>query len=271
MKHYLQNKTVIITGASGGLGLALIKCLIEKYGCTVIGVARSKEKAEKAAESLGSLADNFSYQIFDVTDRLKWREFAEHLTKRSIKPDLLINNAGIMLPFSNISIPTDAEIDEIIAVNFTAYITSVRAMLPLLFESSQPAIINICSAGGLCTVAGQGMYCATKHAIRGYTDALIAESRGIYVAGVYPGFIKSDIMRRQHIHDKEKHLISRMSMPADKAARIILRRANRGKKSIVVGTDGHLLSIAGRIMPSCTARLTAFIMRKSDLEIFKDI
>lgn len=89
---WLDGKTVIITGASGGLGFAMAKLLIEKHGCTVIGVARNREKAEKAAAALG---DMFSFRLFDVTDRTGWTSFARELDESGLVPDVLINNAGI--------------------------------------------------------------------------------------------------------------------------------------------------------------------------------
>lgn len=94
---WLDGKTVIITGASGGLGFAMAKLLIEKHGCTVIGVARNREKAEKAAAALG---DMFSFRLFDVTDRTGWTSFARELDESGLVPDVLINNAGIMPAFA---------------------------------------------------------------------------------------------------------------------------------------------------------------------------
>ena len=93
---WLDGKTVIITGVSGGLGFAMAKLLIEKHGCTVIGVARNREKAEKAAAALG---DMFSFRLFDVTDRTGWTSFAHELDESGLVPDVLINNAGIMPAF----------------------------------------------------------------------------------------------------------------------------------------------------------------------------
>ncbi len=270
MKKLLYNKTAVVTGASGGLGLALTKTLIQKYGCKVIGVARNEDKMKSALSSLGG-TESFSYKIFDVTDRDKWQEFGAELEKNGTVADVIINNAGMMLPFSKSELYSDADIDEIISVNLRAYITSFRTMLPIIKKSNSPVIVNICSAGGLCAVAGQSLYCSAKYAVRGFTDAVRAEHGDITLCGVYPGFIKSDIMRRQQLTARESALIGHAMMPPDKAAAIILRRVNSGRKHIVTGIDGHLLSLAGKLAPTFATRAAAYIMRKSGLEIFENI
>lgn len=271
MRKLLYNKTVIVTGASGGLGLATVKTLIQKYNCTVIGIARSEDKMKSAISSLGEFADSFSYKIFDVTNRDKWAEFGAELEQSGTAADVIINNAGMMLPFSKAELYPDGDIDEIISVNFRAYVTAFRTMLPIISKSGSPVIVNICSAGGLCAVAGQSLYCATKYAVRAFTDTVRAEHRDITVCGVYPGFIKSDIMRRQQMNERESSLVAHAMMRPDKAASIILRRVNRGRKSIVLGVDGHMLSAAGRLAPTLTPRIAAYIMKKSGLELFKNV
>ena len=63
-KNYLFNKTVVITGASGGLGFAIAKILIEKYNCKIIGIARNEEKMLNSIQTLGEKKCNFSYHLF---------------------------------------------------------------------------------------------------------------------------------------------------------------------------------------------------------------
>lgn len=265
---WLDGKTVIITGASGGLGFAMAKLLIEKHGCTVIGVARNREKAENAAAALGNGRNSFSYYLFDVTDREEWAAFARRLEEKKIVPDILINNAGIMPAFERAESCSDEEIDAIVKTNFVSYVTAIRALLPLLEGSPSPAVVNICSAGGLCPVAGESMYCATKYAVRGFTDTFRAEHRRFYVAGIYPGFIRTDIMRRQKVDVSQNSLIQGMMMPADKAAGRIVRAVGRRKKTRVIGVDGHLLSFFGRLAPVLTASAIERVLRLSGQEIF---
>ena len=74
-KSWLNDKTVLITGASGGLGFAIAKLLIEKYNCKIIGVARNEQKLLSAMETLGPLKNRFSYCLFDVSVKDNWKSF----------------------------------------------------------------------------------------------------------------------------------------------------------------------------------------------------
>ena len=173
-KNYLYNKTVVITGASGGLGFAIAKILIEKYNCRIIGIARNKDKIEKSIQTL-TIKDKFSYQLFDVSKQQNWVDFYDFLIKNDISIDILINNAGFMLPFSKFEKYTEEQIQDIVNTNFMANIFSIKTLLPLLKKSKTPAIINVCSSAGLCSVVGQSMYSATKSAMRSFTEALTQE------------------------------------------------------------------------------------------------
>jgi len=112
------------------------------------------------------------------------------------------------------------------------------------------------------------MYCATKYAVRGFTDAFRAEHRRFYVAGIYPGFIRTDIMRRQTVDVSQNSLIQSMMMPVDTAARRIVRAVGRRKNTCVIGVDGHLLSFFGRVAPVPAVSVMERILRLSGQELF---
>ncbi len=271
-KNFLQNKLVIISGASGGLGFSLAKNLIEKFGCKIIGIARNEKKLLSAIETLGNNKSNFSYRIFDVSIRENWINFAKELIDNNIYPDILINNAGFMLPFAKFHKYSNNEIDEIVNTNFNAYVYSTKELLPLLKQSTHPAIINISSAAGLSAVVGQSMYCATKFAVRGFTETIQQEyKKEIYIAGVYPGFIRTDILNRQSETSKNNKLINKLMMPVDKATKKIIRGIKNKKKRIVLGIDGKPMSFFGRIFPKLTPALITAVLKSSKLEMFDNV
>lgn len=268
----LNGRTVIITGASGGIGFNVAKILIEQYDCKVLGIARNEEKLLSAKNSLNGKSENFSYFPFDVTDRAKWAEFKEYLEKNEIFPDMLINNAGFMLPFAKFEKYSQEEIDDIIKTDFLSVVVATRTLLPLIKKSDTPAIINVSSAAGLCPVVGESLYCAVKYAVRGFTETLIQDyKKQIYVAGVYPGFIRTNILHRMSVVDKENKLIQKLMMPAEKAAKKIVKGISKKKKRIVMGADGRSMSFFGRIMPSLTPSLVTAVLRKSKLELFGEV
>ncbi len=271
-KSWLNNKTIVISGASGGLGFSIAKLLIEKYNCKVIGIARNEKKILNSIESLGDKKANFTYKLFDVSVKQNWIDFASYLVENNVNIDLLINNAGFMLPFAKFEKYSEKEIDDIIQTNFVSVVNSTKILLPLLKKSSTPGIVNISSAAGLSAVVGQSMYCATKFAVRGLTETMQQEyKKQVYIGGVYPGFIKTDILNRQSISDKENRLVNMLMKPLDKATKKVVKRIAKRKKRTVMGFDGHSMSIFGRLFPRFTANLTTKVLKASKLELFKEV
>ena len=244
-KNWLQHKTVIISGASGGLGFNIAKKLIFDYNCNVIGIGRNKEKTYSNIETLKDKKDKFTCYFFDVSVKENWINFYNDLTEKGVSVDALINNAGFMLPFKTFEKCTDEEIEE---------------------------IINISSSAGLCAVVGESMYCATKYAVRGFTETLIEDyKKKIYVAGVYPGFIKTDILNRMSVSDKNNKAILKMMMPIDKATKIIVKKISKKKKRIVLGFDGKSMGFFARLFPVFTPSVITKVLKKSRLELFSDV
>ncbi len=271
-KAWIYGKNVVITGASGGLGFCISKMLIQKYNCTVFAIARNEHKLLKAKSSLNNLEDKFIPFIFDVNDKSAWANFTNNLTDNNIQIDVLINNAGFMLPFCKFEKLAEDEIDEIVKTNFISSVYITKTLLPLLKKSSTPAIINVSSSAGQCAVIGESMYCATKFAMRGFTETLIQEyKKQIYVAGIYPGFIKTNILNRMSIKDKENKLINRLMTPVDKATKKIVRRIVKKQKRIVLGVDGRCMTFFSRIFPKLTPSIVAKVLKASKLELFSQV
>ncbi len=270
-KNYLFNKTVLITGASGGIGFAIAKILIKKYNCSIIGIARNEQKMLNSIETLGEKKNKFSYFLFDVSKKENWLDFSKKLQDSNIQIDILINNAGFMLPFEKFELVNDCEIEEIVKTNFMANVYCIKKLLPLIKKSSSPAIINICSAAGLCAIVGQSMYSATKHAMHGFTESLIQEyKKQIYIGGIYPGFIKTDILNRQNLDQKSKKIINKFMMPLDKASKKIVKAIRKKKTKCVLGFDGKFMGVFGRLFPKFTTSIITKVLKASKLEMFKD-
>ena len=271
-KNWLDGKTVIITGASGGIGFALSKALIEKHDCKIIGIARNKEKIENAIESLGEKKSNFSYLLFDVSKFENWKILSDHLDKNGIIPDVLINNAGFMLPFKSFENCTIDEIDEIVATDIKSVLYGVKTIMPDIKKSDFPAIINVSSAAGLCAVAGESLYCASKFAVRGFTETLRAEyHKKIFVSGIYPGFIETDIVDRMNLNKDDEKTIKKMMMPLPKATDRIVKGLERKKYHICFGKDGKLMSVFSKLFPKSTPLIIATVLKNSGLKTFDEI
>ena len=269
---WLKDKTVIISGASGGLGFNVAKTLIEKYNCNIIGIARNEAKLKKNIATLGEKADKFSYCLFDVSVKENWKNFANELNEKNVAPDVLINNAGFMHRFTKFENISDEEIEEIVNTNFLSVIYSTKYLLPLLKKSKTPAVINVASAAGLSGVVGESMYCATKGAVKQFTETIMQDyHKKIYVAGIYPGFIKTDILNRMSEKAQKEGIVNKMMMPVHRATKRIVKRIAKKRKRIVIGFDGHYISVSSRLMPKGAPSLVRKTLKISKLEMFKEL
>lgn len=272
-KDWMDNKTVIITGASGGMGKGVAEKLIKEHGCTVIGIARSEEKMKKVVEELGSYADKFSYQLFDVAVEQNWLDFVAYLNENNIKPDVLINNAGILPKFDRFQNYTVEYIKKAMDINFYSAVYSIHALLPILLESDSPAIINIDSSAALMTLAGTSVYSASKAALKSLSEALREELRGkCYVGIVCPGFTKTDIFRDQDSADaKAQKMLNMVSTSCDRMVKMIMNDIKTKKPLGVHGFDAAFMNYFGRAMPVQGGRLFSAVMKMSKLPLFDGV
>lgn len=269
-KDWMDNKTVIITGASGGMGKGVAEKLIKEHGCTVIGIARSEEKMKKVVEELGDYADKFSYQLFDVAVEQNWLDFVTYLNENNIKPDVLINNAGILPKFDRFQNYTVEYIKKAMDINFYSAVYSIHALLPILLESDSPAIINVDSSAALMTLAGTSVYSASKAALKSLSEALREELRGkCYVGIVCPGFTKTDIFRDQDSADaKAQKMLNMVSTSCDRMVKMIMNDIKTKKPLGVHGFDAAFMNYFGRAMPVQGGRLFSAVMKMSKLPLF---
>lgn len=275
MECWLNSKTVVVTGASGGMGAGIAATLIKKHGCTVIGVARSEAKMLKFVEELGpEYANQFSYKLFDVSVKENWESFAQELKENGTKIDILINNAGILPKFKRFDRYSYEEIERAMNINFYSCIYSTKTLLPMLLESPTPGVINIDSSAALMTLAGTSMYSASKAALKGFTEALRVEFAGkMYVSLVCPGFTKTDIFRDQgaESNDKGQKIMDMISTNCDLMVKMIMRGIEFKAPMQVHGIDAHAMSIFNRLMPVYGSKLFSSVMRMANVDIFKEV
>lgn len=269
---WIDNKTVIITGASAGIGKGIAESLIKKHNCKVIGIARSKEKTEKFVEELGDYAKNFSYKLFDVSSKENWAEFAEYLKENDIQPDVLINNAGILPKFNKTQNYSIEEIESVMNINFYSAVYSINALLPMILKSSTPAVINVASSAALMSLAGTSTYSASKGALKSFTESLREDLRGkCYVTVICPGFTKTDIFRNQENTGKGEKAINAISTDCDKMVKMIVNGIENKKELMIFGFDAQFMKIFGRITPVTGGRLFSAVMKASKLPLFDNV
>lgn len=271
-KNWLDNKFVIITGASSGMGKDITMRLIREHNCRVIGVARSEQKMIKLTEELGADASKFSYKLFDVSDFDAWQGFVDYLNENNFQPDILINNAGILPKFDKFQNYSIDYIKKAMDINFYSCVYSMHLLLPILLKSDSPAIINVDSSASLLSLAGTSVYSASKAALKSLTEAMREELRGkCYVGIVCPGFTKTDIFRDQNTEGSNTNLLDMVSTPCDKMVNMIMKGVRKQKKLMVFGLDAVGMDILGRIMPVAGSHLCSAVMKISKMPLFDSV
>lgn len=272
MKNWLKDKYIVLSGASGGIGRQLCKLLILKYQAKVVGIGRNEEKMRSLKAELGDRADNFTYRLFDVSEEQNWYAFKNWLTENQIAPSLLINNAGAFPTFSKVlDTPSDIT-DRIMRVNYFSAVYAVNALRPVLAgaEKIKPAIVNISSCAALCTVAGTGVYSASKAALKSYTEALAMEEKGrLYVGLICPGTTATELFDGDE--NTKDSALGYIAMPAEKMAKKIARKILKRKKRAVLGLDAKLMTFCVKLMPVKGLFLVRGVMKASKSKVFKNV
>ena len=191
----LEGLQAVITGAAGGIGRAIVQCLLDR-GATAHGLDRDCAGLETLAEALGSTARFHTYPV-DLASRSDTDRALARLSERlGGRADILVNNAGLsrLRAFAD----TDDELlERLLAVNLTSAFRITRALLPALRASGRAAVINIASELALVGQPGYTAYCATKGAVLGWTRALALElaPSTIRVNAVCPGPIDTAMLQ----------------------------------------------------------------------------
>ena len=193
----LHDSVAVVTGASQGIGLATSRALIAK-GARVAGLARSEGRLDQLAETLG---DAFTPVVCDVTDADAVQKAVDGVAKDLGQLDVLINNAGLGRFGPVDELPVD-DWDLQVDTNLSGVFHCTRAAVPHMKEQGETRgkdetagfIVHVASIAGLIGNPNLSAYNATKHGLRGFSDATMKELRpfGIKTCCVYPGSVDTD-------------------------------------------------------------------------------
>ena len=183
-------KTWFITGASRGFG-ALIAAQALKAGDNIVATARNPQKVTEALAT----HPNLLAVPLDVTDEAQAREAASAAIHRFGRIDVLLNNAGFGL-LGAVEEATAEDVERLYGTNVFGLLKVSRAVLPYMRKQRSGHVMNLSSVGGYRSGPGFGVYCSTKFAVEGLSEAMAAELAplGIRVTIIEPGYFRTDFL-----------------------------------------------------------------------------
>jgi NAD(P)-dependent dehydrogenase (short-subunit alcohol dehydrogenase family) len=278
VRRYFFDKSVLVTGASSGIGHDVALAFGEQ-GARVAVLARRRVQLETLARKINKAGGKALALDCDVTDRARVFWAIDQVEESFGKIDILINSAGLLIsdPVEQMR-PEDLE--KMMAVNLFGALNAMQAVLPIMRQAKGGNIVNISSLAGRRGMSPLGAYSATKFALVGLTEALRVElfNTGIKVSLVMPGVIDTPMTRDALKHDSLKGMPAMMAMPPRWVTWAVLAAAAFGLTEVDVppgaavaeklaslfpGVTDALLSVGTRIMQGAGALMGGGTKEKS--------
>ena len=275
----LAGKVVVVTGAASGIGAALA-AEFAGAGSELALADLDEVGVRKTARSVARPDRLGLAERIDVADEAVMRGFADAVVDHFGRVDVVVNNAGIGADSARVDQLAPADYREIMDVNFFGVVNGTTAFLPHLLTRPEAAIVNLSSIFGIVGVPLLSPYCASKFAVRGFTDSLRAElavvAPHVTPVLVHPGGVASNIAdsaRRlgtrpseQQQHDRE-HFATALRIPPSVAAAKIRRAVERRQPRVRIGADAHLLDVVARLAPTAYSRVVTRTLQRSGVTI----
>ncbi|WP_284947669.1 SDR family oxidoreductase [Acidisoma cladoniae] len=187
----LNDKVVLITGASSGIGEGTARVLAAAGARLVLG-ARRTDRLQALAEDLTAQGAQVRFRTLDVTSLVEMQAFVAFAESAFGRVDVLVNNAGVM-PLSPLAALKVDEWNWMIDVNIRGVLHGIAAVLPKMEAQGAGQIINVSSIGGFVAQPTAAVYAATKFAVRAISEGLRKEHDKIRCTCVYPGVVESEL------------------------------------------------------------------------------
>jgi len=263
---FLEDGVAVITGAGSGMGRCLAQQLAAKGSSLALADVSEKGLNETVAQ-LGNSRAKVTQHIVNVADEARVKSFAEEVAAQHGRATILFNNAGVALlgQLEEISLQ---DFRWLMDINFWGVVYGVTYFLPMLKKEKRAHIVNTSSLLGIFGASGQGAYCASKFAVRGYTESLHHELLGtsVGVTCVHPGFVRTAIAEHAKVGQRAGAALRTNSLTRfEKVARTdastavakILRAVESGKARVLIGTDAYFVDIWQRLKPASYWNLIA--------------
>ena len=260
MKNF-EGRVAVITGGASGVGYATATLLAEK-GCSLALVDINAERLEAAAKGFSAQGVKVSTHVVDVANAEEMEALPAAVVAEHGAVHILVNNAGVSVS-ATFEDHTLEDLQWIIGINLWGVIHGCKFFLPELRKVEEAHIVNISSMFGFIGVPSQSSYCATKFAVKGFTEALWAELQDtkIGVTSIHPGGVSTNIAESMRSYDDTLREATTkgiaQSRPPSEVAKVIVKAIEKNKLRAIVGIEAYVSDWLKRILPVSTHKIMA--------------
>jgi uncharacterized protein len=249
-------ETVLVTGASSGIGLELARCFAAE-GCRLGLVARKGDALEALATELRQ-AHKIQAQVFtaDLAQPETPIRLLAHLQSAGLKVDVLVNNAGFGAQGRFVELPLARQL-EMLQVNITSLTHLTGLLLPGMVERRRGGVLNVASTAAFQPGPGMAVYYATKSFVLSFSEAIAEEltRTGVTVTALCPGATETNFAEAANA--RTSRLFAKTAMSAESVAQIGHRDFRRGRVVAISGFRNRFLAFSVRLAPRFMVRKIA--------------
>jgi NAD(P)-dependent dehydrogenase (short-subunit alcohol dehydrogenase family) len=262
----LTDRTAVVTGAGSGIGRATSLLLAEK-GCRLAISDINADGLRETERLVRELGRPVSSHVVDVSSKPRMQEFAAEVIAAHGGAHILVNNAGVAVNAAFVDHSIE-DFEWLMGINFWGVVYGCKFLLPHILAAEEGHIVNISSVFGLVGVPQQSSYCASKFAVRGFTESLRVELRhsNVGVTTVHPGGVATNIAAACRVTGDDKALAAHQRgvkafqnmLPPSVAAARIVNGIERNKARVLIARETYIADGLKRLLPDTSVELMAW-------------
>jgi len=256
----LKNRVAVVTGAAGGIGRA-VSVALAREGCDLAISDVNEAGLAETATQVRALGRRAVGHVVDVSDKARMQRYTQEVIDAYGQVHILVNNAGVSM-LATFDEQSLEDFEWVVGVNFWGVVYGCKFFLPNLKQADEAHIVNLSSVFGLMGVPSQSSYCATKFALRGFSESLWVELRpfNIGVTSVHPAGVRTDIAKSARslgaqAKQEAIDLIEKMSVSPELAAERIVTAIKEDRPRQLVAKESYLIDWLKRLAPQLPQRL----------------